>query len=122
MGQVTVTLNGRTYRLRCGDGEEPRLLELAEYVRQRIDALAAEFGQVGDERLLLMALLLITDELWDARAGVAPPPPAVPEASLAANGKPPLPAPVTPPGADLADRKLLRRAMARGVADGSTSD
>jgi cell division protein ZapA len=67
MGQVTVTLNGRTYRLRCGEGEEARLLQLAEHLERRIDALAAEFGQVGDERLLLMAALLITDELWDMR-------------------------------------------------------
>lgn len=67
MGQVTVTLNGRTYRLRCGDGDEPRLLQLAAYLEQRIDALAAEFGQVGDERLLLLAAFLIADELWETR-------------------------------------------------------
>ena len=56
MGQVTVTVNGRTYRLRCGDGEEPRLIELATHVGNRIDGLAAEFGQVGDERLSLWQL------------------------------------------------------------------
>jgi cell division protein ZapA len=67
MGQISVTLNGRTYRLRCGEGEEERLLELANHVSARVDGLAAEFGQVGDDRLLLMAALLITDELWDAR-------------------------------------------------------
>jgi cell division protein ZapA len=67
MGQVAVTLNGRTYRLRCGDGDETRLLQLAGYLEQRIEALAVEFGQVGDERLLLMAALLIADELWDTR-------------------------------------------------------
>ncbi len=68
MGHVTVTLNSRTYRLRCGDGEESRLIELATQVKQRVDALAAEFGNVGDDRLLLMAALLIADELHDARA------------------------------------------------------
>jgi cell division protein ZapA len=68
MGQVTVTLNGRTYRLRCGDGEEKRLAELAEHLGLRIDRLAMDFGQPGDERLLLMAALLATDELLDARA------------------------------------------------------
>ena len=67
MGQVAVTLNGRTYRLRCGDGDEARLLQLAGYLEQRIEALAVEFGQVGDERLLLMAALLVADQLWDAR-------------------------------------------------------
>ena len=68
MGQVTVTLNGRTYRLRCGDGEEKRLSELAEHLSLRIDRLAMDFGQPGDERLLLMAALLVTDELLDLRA------------------------------------------------------
>lgn len=68
MGQVTVTLNGRTYRLRCGDGEERRLAELAEHLGLRIDRLALDFGQPGDERLLLMAALLATDELLDTRA------------------------------------------------------
>lgn len=63
MGQVTVTLNGRTYSLECADGEEPRLLELAGFVQQRLDALAAEFGQIGDDRLLLMTAIMITDEL-----------------------------------------------------------
>lgn len=68
MGQVTVTLNGRTYRLRCEDGEEQRLLALAEHVRQKVDQLVAEFGQIGEDRLLFMASLLVTDELFEARA------------------------------------------------------
>lgn len=68
MGQTRISLNGRSYLLRCGDGEEARLQELAVHVSERIDTLSAEFGQVGDERLLLMATLLITDELLDTRA------------------------------------------------------
>lgn len=71
MGQVTVTLNGRTYRLRCEDGEEERLLALAEHVRGKIDGLIAQFGQIGEDRLLLMASLLVTDELFDSRDQLA---------------------------------------------------
>jgi cell division protein ZapA len=67
MGQVSVTLNGRTYRLACEEGEEARLVELATHVKERVDQLTLEFGQVGDDRLLLMAALLIADELWDTR-------------------------------------------------------
>lgn len=67
MGQVSVTLNSRTYRLACEDGEVERLVELAQYVKERVDNLTLEFGQVGEERLLLMAALLIADELWDTR-------------------------------------------------------
>ena len=71
MGQVTVNVNGRSYRFDCGDGEEARLKELAAYVKGRIEALVKEYGKVGDERLLLTAALLITDELMDARANLA---------------------------------------------------
>ena len=69
MGQVAVTLNGRTYRLRCADGEEERLHELVDYVRAKLDGLSEKFGQVGNDRLLLLAAILITDELFDERDG-----------------------------------------------------
>ena len=70
MGQVSVTLNDRTYRLVCDDGEEDRLAELAGYVKSKVERLRAEVGHVGDERLMLMAALMITDELWDALADI----------------------------------------------------
>jgi cell division protein ZapA len=73
MGQVTITLNGRTYRLRCGDGEEARVIALAEHVEGKLAGLVAEFGQVGDERLLVMAAIMVTDELFDAREKAAMP-------------------------------------------------
>lgn len=67
MGQVTVVLNGRTYRLECGEGEEAHLTALAEYLGTHIDDMKRKFGQVGDDRLILMASLLVTDELWELR-------------------------------------------------------
>ena len=70
MGQVAINVNGRSYRFDCGDGEEARLKELAASVKGRVDTLVREYGSVGDERLMLMAALLITDELWDARAAL----------------------------------------------------
>ena len=71
MGQVTVTLNGRTYRLRCEDGEEQRLFALADHIRDKVDQLIGEFGQIGENRLLFMAALLVADELFDARDRLA---------------------------------------------------
>jgi len=67
MGQVSVTLNGRTYRLECGEGEEAHLIELAEYLGTHVDLVKRKFGQVGDDRLILMASLHVTDELWELR-------------------------------------------------------
>ena len=67
MGQVSVTLNGRTYRLECGSGEEAHLIELSEYLAAHVETMKHKFGQVGDDRLILMAALMVTDELWEAR-------------------------------------------------------
>lgn len=67
MAHVTVKLNGRAYKLNCGDDEEPRLRELADCVSVKLEELVEKFGQVGHDRLMLMAALLIADELFDAR-------------------------------------------------------
>lgn len=66
MGQVNVTVNGRAYTVACGDGEEAHLAELAKYIDKRVTELARSVGQVGDARLLLMASLLVCDELSEA--------------------------------------------------------
>jgi cell division protein ZapA len=72
MGQVTVTFNGRTYSLLCADGEETRLIELAEFVKRCAEALVEEFGQIGDDRVLLMAALTLADELMPAQPASVP--------------------------------------------------
>ena len=63
MARVTVTINGRKYDISCDNGEESHLTRLAEYVNRRVDELVTKVGQVGDARLLVMASLLIADEL-----------------------------------------------------------
>jgi cell division protein ZapA len=67
MGQVTVSINERLYNVACGDGEEAHLKELAAYLNSHVSNLAGEVGQVGDTRLLLMAGLVVADELSEAR-------------------------------------------------------
>ena len=71
MAEAAITLNGRIYRLSCGAGEEGRLHELSQLVAAKLEALILEYGQVGDDRLLLMSALLLADELLDARARAA---------------------------------------------------
>lgn len=66
MAQVDVTINNRPYRIACDDGQETHLSRLAEYVDQRVQELVAAVGQVGDDRLLVMASLLIADELSES--------------------------------------------------------
>ena len=71
MGQVTVTLNGRTFRLACADGEETHVLRLAEEVGERAQAIIQEFGQMSDDRVLLLAAIMLADELMQARLSVS---------------------------------------------------
>jgi cell division protein ZapA len=68
MSQVTVTINGRQFRMACEDGQESHLLRLAQDLDQRIDRLRASFGEIGDTRLTVMAALTIADELSEAGA------------------------------------------------------
>ncbi len=63
MGQVAVTINNRLFTVVCDDGQEEHVTELAQYIDDRVGELSASVGQVGDARLLLMAGLLVADEL-----------------------------------------------------------
>ena len=66
MNHVNVTINGRQYRMACEEGQETRLLRLAESLETRIDSLRGKFGEIGDARLTVMAALTVCDELQDA--------------------------------------------------------
>ncbi|HEY7246844.1 MAG TPA: cell division protein ZapA [Xanthobacteraceae bacterium] len=67
MPQVSVTINGRQFRMACEEGEEPRLVRLAEDLDQRIVRLRERFGEIGDTRLTVMAALTLADELSDSK-------------------------------------------------------
>lgn len=71
MAQVAVTINGREYSIACDDGQEGHLSKLGEYLDSRVGELAATMGQIGDARLLIMAGLLVSDEMADAFADVS---------------------------------------------------
>jgi cell division protein ZapA len=66
MGQVSVTVNGHPYKIACDDGQELRIRRLVQYVDARVGEFVKSIGQVGEARLLLLAALVIADELSDA--------------------------------------------------------
>ena len=66
MSHINVTINGRQYRMACEEGQETRLLKLVEGLESRVDALRGKFGEIGDQRLTVMAALTACDELVDA--------------------------------------------------------
>jgi len=67
MSQISVTINGRQFRMACETGEEARLTRLAEDIDARIATLRARFGEIGDTRLTVMAALALADELSEVK-------------------------------------------------------
>jgi cell division protein ZapA len=94
MAQVTLRVNGYNYLVGCEDGQESHLEAMAETIQRRIDSVKA-IGQHGEARLLLLASLLLADDLHDKEAALAtaqaraqmaavPAPAAAPASSAAA--------------------------------------
>lgn len=65
MAQVNLTVNGRVYRMACEDGQEDHVNQLGVRFNAAIDELRGALGEVGDQRLLVMAGILMTDRLDD---------------------------------------------------------
>ncbi|KQV35120.1 MULTISPECIES: cell division protein ZapA [unclassified Rhizobium] len=63
MAQVTVTIDGKAYRMACEEGQEGHLEELATRFDQYVGHLKSQFGEIGDLRLTVMAGIMVMDEL-----------------------------------------------------------
>jgi cell division protein ZapA len=66
MAQVNVTINGRHYRMGCEDGQEEHVMQLAMDIDSRIEQLRGAHGEIGDQRLTVMAALTVADELTES--------------------------------------------------------
>jgi cell division protein ZapA len=65
MAQVTVRINGYAYTVGCQDGEEAHLEAMAAEVERRIDSIKTAAGPSGEARMLVMASLLMADDLYE---------------------------------------------------------
>jgi cell division protein ZapA len=68
LAQVTVKINGYSYTVGCEDGQEDHLMAMSQQVESRIESIKSLGGQSGESRLLVLAALLMADELHDMRA------------------------------------------------------
>lgn len=65
MAQVTIQLNGYNYSVNCKDGEENHLRAMAAQIEKRIDRVRGLGTQGGESRTLMLAALLMADEIFD---------------------------------------------------------
>jgi cell division protein ZapA len=75
MAQVTIRINGYAYTVGCEDGQEGHLEQMAAEIEQRITSIKSIGGQSGEARLLMLAALLLADELHDTRSATRETPP-----------------------------------------------
>ena len=69
MPLVNVLINGRAYSVACDPGQEDHVQKLGRQLDKKIQDLVGSVGQAGDARLLVMAGLVLCDELDEARRG-----------------------------------------------------
>lgn len=70
MPQVTVTIDGKAYRMACEEGQEEHLQELAGRFDAYVGSLRGSFGEIGDQRLTVMAGIMVLDELAELQKRV----------------------------------------------------
>lgn len=66
MPEVNVDINGRKYRMACEEGQQKHLIGLAERFNSQVEALKGAVGEIGDNRLTVMAGIAVVDELAEA--------------------------------------------------------
>lgn len=71
MPEVSVEINGRKYRMACEDGQEDHLRMLAARFNAQMEGFKGNFGEIGDNRLTVMAGIAVLDELVEAERKIA---------------------------------------------------
>jgi cell division protein ZapA len=66
MPEVNVEINGRKYRMACEEGQQQHLIGLAERLNTHVEQLKGAVGEIGDNRLTVMAGIAVVDELAEA--------------------------------------------------------
>ena len=66
MPEVNVEINGRKYRMACEEGQQKHLIGLAERFNTQVEGLKGAVGEIGDNRLTVMAGIAVVDELAEA--------------------------------------------------------
>ena len=63
MAKADIRIKGRSYSVACAPGQEARLIALSRQLDARIEDISKAVGNIGDDRLLLIAGLASLDEL-----------------------------------------------------------
>ncbi|EQB15591.1 MULTISPECIES: cell division protein ZapA [Sphingobium] len=71
MAETTLQIAGRHYDIRCRDGDEPHLAQLANLIEEKARVAQRSTPGLTEVRTLLFAALFLADELTDLRKAEA---------------------------------------------------
>ena len=67
MANVNIKFNGKDFLLSCDDGQEEHLEELSLHLNEKFNELKNNLGNIGENKLLLIASIKIMDEYFETR-------------------------------------------------------
>lgn len=73
MANVKISINDKTYAIDCGEGQEQRVAELANFINERVRMVKQGSGAVANDQLFVITSLMIADELFELQEGGAQP-------------------------------------------------
>jgi len=65
MANVNIKFNNKDYLLSCDDGQEKNLKELAHHLDSKYNELKQNLGNIGENKLLLIAAIQMVDDYFD---------------------------------------------------------
>ena len=67
MAELNIQIKGRTYAIACDDGQEQRVADLAKYVDEKVQAIAAAGAGANESHLLVLTAIVLADEIFDLK-------------------------------------------------------
>ena len=67
MANVNIKFNGKEFLLSCEDGQEDHLEELSLHLNNKFNDLKKSLGNIGENKLLLIASITVMDEYFDTK-------------------------------------------------------
>ncbi|MBN8647709.1 MAG: cell division protein ZapA [Caulobacterales bacterium] len=67
LSNIQIEVNGRSYGIGCDDDQEEHIRRLVRQFDNHVKNLAQNVGQIGDQKLFLMAALLLADEAHELK-------------------------------------------------------
>lgn len=67
MGNVNISVYGRSYQVACDAGQEEHLRDLSFEIDERVRAMARHMDGAGEYMLLLLTSLMLADEVRDVK-------------------------------------------------------